>query len=495
MKSKILVDYESYMCSIALLEDGVLEEFYVEDRNIERMTGNIYKGRVVNVLPGLESAFVDIGKRKNGFLAASDMLEDRTALSRSGQLPTRLNAIAGDYVLVQAIKEPTETKGPRLSSNLSIPGRYIVYMPTVDFIGVSNKIADESVRERLTDLLIKNRPTPGCGLIARTAAKDAPKSDIINEIKYFTGIYEHITEKFRTADGVEQLFSDGDLVFRAVRDLLNSTVDEIVCNSKFVADRLKKYISRNLASTVKITVTEDRDILKQYGVLGEVERLLQSKVELKNGGNLIIDYTEALTVIDVNSAKHTGDVDRELTVFETNCEAAKEIARQLRLRNIGGLVVVDFIDMQDPLHNEEVVELLRREAAADRVRTRVLPMTELGLVQITRKKTGKELQSLLMQPCSRCNGTGRTQTANFMMRKIKSRLTEIFDDPDSTAAIVSVHPETAEQFAACEWSPGYGGGEKRVYIVIDPGIGKNSFKISAKNETVVSVPHNAFLLS
>ncbi len=151
LKSKILVDYESYMCSVALLEDGVLEEFYVEDRNMDRIAGDIYKGKVVNVLPGLESAFVDIGKKKNGFLAASDMLEDRTALTRSGQLPTRLNVKEGDYVLVQAVKEPTETKGPRLSANLSIPGRYIVYMPTVDFIGVSNKISDERTREKLTE--------------------------------------------------------------------------------------------------------------------------------------------------------------------------------------------------------------------------------------------------------------------------------------------------------------------------------------------------------
>lgn len=496
MKSKILVDYESYMCSVALIEDGVLEEFYVEDRNMERISGDIYKGKVVNVLPGLESAFVDIGKKKNGFLAASDMLGDRTAVARSGQLPTFLNVKEGDYVLVQVVKEPTETKSPRLSANISIPGRYVVYMPTVDFIGVSNKISDERTREKLTELLAKNRPTEGCGLIARTAAKDAPKSEIVNEIRYFAEVFKQISEKYEAADGITRLFGDGDLVFRAVRDLLNSNVEEIICNAAPVADRLKKYISRNLASSVKITVDDKSDILKKYGVLSEVDNLLHSKVELKNGGNIVIDYTEALTVIDVNSAKYVGEGDRERTVFETNCEAAKEIARQLRLRNIGGMIVVDFIDMQDPLHNEEVVEVLRSYTLLDRVRTRVLPMTELGLVQMTRKKVGKEIQSLLLQQCEECHGAGRMQSPNYMMRKIKSKLFDIFNDEKCTLAVVTVSSTMFNQLAIGDWQMNlrrFAG--KRVYVVADNNIGRNSYKISARSGDVVSLPAGAYLLT
>ena len=495
MKSKILVDYEPYMCSVALLEDGVLEEFYVEDSNTELVTGDIYKGKVVNVMPGLSSAFVDIGKRKNGFLAASDMLENRTALFRSGQLPTRLDVSEGDYVLVQAIKEPTETKGARLSANLSIPGRYIVFMPTVDFIGVSNKISDEATRTRLTELLMKYRPTPNCGLIARTAAKDAPKSDIIDEINHFLTLYNGILEKFNSTEGVDRLFSDGDLIFRSVRDLFNSTVDEIVCNSREVALRLNKYLSVHLASAVKVTVIDDEDVLKRYGVLGEVEKLLQPKIELKSGGNIVIDYTEALTVIDVNSAKFTGDYDREQTVFETNCEAAKEIARQLRLRNIGGMVVIDFIDMQDPLHNEEVVDVLRKETGADRIRTRVLPMTELGLVQMTRKKTGKEIQSLLLRKCSECHGAARVQAPNFILRKIKARLMDVFADNAVTAAVVSVNPEMFDLLCGGDIQLSTHGKQARVYLVPDRTVNKNSFKISARTERVLSLPSNAYLLA
>lgn len=496
MKSKILVDYESYMCSVALIKDGALEEFYVEDRNIELITGDIYKGKVVNVLPGLESAFVDIGRRKNGFLAASDMLEDRTSLSRSGQIPQKLNVSAGDYVLVQVTKEPTDSKGPRLSSNLSIPGRYVVYMPTVDFIGVSNRISDAETRDRLTELLTKYRPTPECGLIARTAAKDAPKSDIINEINYFADMYERILAKFNGTDGVDLLFSDGNLIYRSVRDMLNANVDEILCNNVSIAGRLKKYILENLDSAVKITVVKDEDILKRYGVLGDVEKLLHAKVELKNGGNIVIDHAEALTAIDVNTAKFTGDADRERTVFEINCEAAKEIARQLRLRNIGGMIVIDFIDMQDPMHNEEVVEVLRRETSVDRVRTRVLPMTELGLVQMTRKKVGREIQSILLQQCADCAGAGQVVSSNFLMRKIKAALFDIFDDKSNSAAVVTVNDRMFEKLCGEDWRMAFESFENKiVYIVPDRTIGKNSFKISARAGTVLSLPSDAYLLS
>lgn len=484
------------MCSVALLENGVLEEFYIEDRNTERITGNIYKGRVVNVLSGLSSAFVDIGKKKNGFLAATDMLEDRTALTRSGSIPTQLNVEEGEYVLVQAIKEQTDVKGPRLSANLSIPGRYVVYMPTVDFIGVSNKISDEATRNRLIEFLSANRPTASCGLIARTAAKDAPKSDIIDEINYFAEIYEGIVKRFDETEGVAQLYSDGDLIFRTVRDLLNSNVEEVVCNNDAIAARLERYIELHLASAVKVTVAQDVDLLKKYGILAEAEKLLHSKVELDNGGNIVIDYTEALTVIDVNSARFVGDTDREQTVFETNCKAAKEIARQLRLRNVGGMIVIDFIDMQDPLHNEEVVEVLRRETAHDRVRTRVLPMTELGLVQMTRKKQGNEIRSLLLRKCSHCNGAGCMQSTNFIMRKIKSRLIDIFDDKTSTAAVISLNPELYEQFVKSDWQISFGKFDgKRIYIVPDGTLANNTFKISAQSGYLVSLPDNAYLLT
>lgn len=496
MKSKILVDFETYMCSVALLEDGVLKEFYIEDKNTERITGNIYKGKVVNVLPGLASAFVDIGKRKNGFLAASDMLEDRTSLVRSGRIPTRLDVKEGDYVLVQAVKEQTETKGPRLSANLSIPGRYVVYMPTVPFIGVSNKIKDEDTRRRLTELLTDNRPTTGCGLIARTFAKDARPADILDEISYFAGMYEHIVEKFNMTDGVEKLMTDGDLIFRSVRDMLNFNVDEIVCNDAQIAARLTKHLTENLAHPVKVTLDEKTDILKRYGVINEVDKLLHSKVELESGGTLVIDYTEALTVVDVNSAKFIGDTDREETVFAINCEAAKEIARQIRLRNVGGMIIIDFIDMQDPLHNEEVVEVLRQATLGDRTRTRVLPMTELGLVQMTRKKTGTEIQKLLMQPCAYCHGAAKMQSPNFLMRKIKAGLYDIFDDSNVSSAIITVSPVMYEQFTQSDWQLASGKLDgKSIYIIASDGVSVDSYRISAHSSAVLSLPNRAYLLS
>ncbi len=498
MKSKILVDYESYMCSVALLEDGVLKEFYVEDRNTNRVTGNIYKGRVVNVLPGLSSAFVDIGQRKNGFLAAADLLEDRTALARSGSVPTKLDVNEGDYILVQAVKESTETKGPRLSANLSIPGRYVVYMPTIDFIGVSNKITDADTRDRLQKLLTKYRPSPHSGLIARTAAKDARKSDIIDEIKYFENTYISLLDKFNAASGVSLLSTDGNLVFRTVRDILNSTVDEIVCNSEYIADRLAKYLRENLAQPVKVTLMDDVDVLKKFGVLSEAEKLMKRKVQLPSGGSLVIDYTEALTVIDVNTAKYKGDKDREQTVFSINCEAAREIARQIRLRNIGGMIVIDFIDMEDPLHNEEVVNVLTAETANDRTRTRILPMTELGLVQMTRKKTGSEIQSLLLQACPYCHGSAHTQSPNFLARRIKAQLLDIFRDPMCTAAIVTVNPSVFECLSKGEWFETLTTGKhngKLIYLVASAEVTPNSFRINAQSNTILSLPDSAYLLT
>lgn len=486
------------MCSVALIEDGVLKEFYVEDREMNRVTGNIYKGKVVNVLPGLQSAFVDIGLKKNGFLAAADMLEDRTALAHSGAVPTQLDVKEGEYLLVQAVKEPTDTKGPRLSAHLSIPGRYVVYMPTIDFIGVSNKITDEETRERLVKLLSKNRIEPHSGLIARTAAKDARRADIIAEIKYFSNMYISLLDKYRSASGVELLASDGNLLFRTVRDILNSTVDEIVCNSAKVSETLADYLNENLAQPVKVTPVEDYDILKKYGVLGEVEKLLKNKVELNNGGTIIIDRTEALTVIDVNTAKFTGDSDREETVFSINCEAAREIARQLRLRNIGGMVVIDFIDMQNPLHNDAVVKLLVDETAKDRTRTRVLPMTELGLVQMTRKKTGSEIQSLLLQSCEQCRGKGRTQAPSFMARKIKAQLQEIFSDPTVTASVVTVNPSVFKKLARGDWFESFMTGKnagKLVYLVSSPDVSPNSYRIGAQSNAILSLPDSAFLLT
>lgn len=497
MKSKILVDYESYMCSVALIEDGVLSEFYIEDRNMNRITGNIYKGRVVNVLSGLQSAFVDIGLRRNGFLAAEDMLEDRTTLSHSGALPTKLDVKEGEYLLVQAVKEPIDAKGARLSANISLPGRYIVYMPTVDFLGVSNKITDEETRDRLLKLLEKYRPTPTCGLIARTAAKSARKADIVSEIKYFTSQYQALLARYESADGVSLLAADGNLVFRTVRDILNATVDEIICNNAVIAERLNKHLNENLAQPVRVTLAQDEDILKKYNVLSEAEKLLQRKVELKSGGTLVIDYTEALTVIDVNTAKYIGENDREQTVYNINCEAAAEIARQLRLRNIGGMIVIDFIDMHDPMHNEEVVDVLIKETALDRTKTRVLPMTELGLVQMTRKKTGAEIQSLLLQPCNYCHGSAHTQSPNFLARRIKAQLMDIFKDAESTAAVVSVNNCVFDALARGEFFSFSDAvnGNKIVYLVASADVKPNSFKICAQKTSILSLPDGAVLLT
>lgn len=487
------------MCSVSLLEEGVLNEFYIEQHDAHRITGNIYKGRVENVVPGLSSAFVDIGNTRNGFLAAADMLEDRSVLAQSGVIPDKLNVVEGDFVMVQAVKEEIGQKGARLTANISLPGRYVVYMPTIDFIGVSNKITDETVREKLSELLKKHKPEGG-GFIARTACRDAKKSQILDDIKYLEKLYSSIKQRYDDTSYVSLLHSDGGLIFRMVRDILTDNVKKVICNSEPLAEKLRdslRDVLPKFANRVESYTGKD-DMLAHYGVLREVDKILKRKVDLPGGGSIVIDYTEALTAIDVNSGRYLGETDREETIFKINMEAAQEISRQIRLRNIGGIIVVDFIDMQDSAHGEAVVEKMRSLALNDRTRTNVLSMTELGLVQITRKKTGSEISSLLLHTCPACRGFSQTQSAEYVARKIKAQLMQIFDDPSCTAACITVHESLFESISTRSWfakelmSEWYG---KRIYIVPGTAVNPNAVYVSAMTETILTLPSKARLLT
>lgn len=294
----------------------------------------------------------------------------------------------GDYVMVQVTKEETAEKGARLTMNLSLPGRYVVYLPTMDFVGVSGKITDGETRDRLTKLLTRLKP-PGGGLIARTVSIDAKKSEIVAEVKQITAMYRDIVKAYEAAgEHTALVHSEGNLIVRTVRDMLSADVDAIVCNDREMTDelvaRLKKSHPR-FAGMVHLYEGE-YDMSDAYGILDGVEKLLHKRVDLPSGGSIVIEPTEALTAIDVNTGRYSGDVDHEDTVFRTNLEAAEEIARQLRLRNIGGIVVIDFIDMADEKHKAAVVEALKKEMLLDRTKTRVLGMSDMGLVELTRKK-------------------------------------------------------------------------------------------------------------
>lgn len=308
MKSQILIDVDSYMSSVSLLEDGRLKEYYVEYKDSNRLTGNIYKGRVVNVLQGLETAFVDFGMERNGFLAVNEALVHRSVLSDSGKMPSKLDVKAGDFVMVQVTKEETGLKGARLTANISIPGRYVVYLPRLDFVGVSNKITDESERKRLMALLEKLKPAGG-GFIARTASREAKKQDIADEARRLQKEFDGVCSAYASAEGVGLMRSEGGLIVRAVRDMISSSVESVVCNDRRVFLEVREALGKvNPRFNEKVKYFEsDYDMSEVFGVLGEVDKLLEHKVSLPGGGTLVIDHTEALTAIDVNTGRFLGD--------------------------------------------------------------------------------------------------------------------------------------------------------------------------------------------
>ncbi len=494
----ILIDVESYMSSVSLIEAGKLKEHYVEYKESTYITGNIYKGKVVNVLTGLQSAFVDFGGQRNGFLSVGETVNHRTVLKEAGVLPTGLGVREGDYVMVQATKEEIGNKGARLTGTISLPGRYLIYLPTIDFVGVSNKITDPDLRAKFTKFAEKLRPA-GSGFIVRTASLEAKKSELAAEAKRLVKQWERVLAAYDKTDGIGQVYSDGDFIYRSVRDMLSQNVEAIVCNDPAATDALKAaFRERGVDCADRIKLYSGQyDILDAYDVLGEVDRLLERKVKLRSGVSLVFDYTEALTVVDVNTSGFARGANHEETVFRANLEAAREIARQIRLRNVGGIIVVDFIDMTDDEHKQAVVEELRKELLFDRTKTRVIGMSALGLVEVTRKKVGREISTVLLDECPFCNGDAHAQSVDYVARKIKVALKRLFADGKNKTAIVTLNSRLVEQMfsggyfsADCEsvWR------DKRIYLVPDPELLNRDFDVKGSEDSAVTVPSNARLL-
>lgn len=497
---QILIDVELTMSSVALIEDGRLNEFYLEYKDSERLSGNIYKGRVENVLQGMETAFVNIGLGRNGFLYVGETLDDRSDLKKSGAIPSKLNIREGDYVMVQVTKEEIGLKGARLSMNLSLPGRYVVYLPNIDFVGVSNKITDQEKRNKLTKLLEKFRPQGG-GLIARTACLDAKRADIIAEIKRMQTEYVNIRKRYDESDGISLVRSEGGLIYRSVRDMLSANIESIVCNDYGTVQRLKEDF-KNLKSDFygKVSYYQGGyDIWDVYGISDEVDKLLERKVALPSGGSLVIDHTEALTAVDVNTGKYVGknNASHEETVYLTNLEAAKELARQLRLRNIGGIVVVDFIDMTDEGHKQAVVEALRNEVLHDRTKTRVHDMTDLGLVELTRKKVGNELSTILTQTCPYCKGSALSPSNDYVARKLKAAVNKLLAEQNVPNVLITVNADTMEYMFSSryfslltenDWK------NKRIYLIPSKTIKPLAFTVTGNTDDFISLPNGARLL-
>lgn len=490
--------------NVALLENDVLCEFLSESDREAKITGNIYKGIVMNVLPGMQAAFVNVGLSRNGYLSAGDIMVDKTELQNAedGLLLPGLNAIReGDYIMCQAVKDESGAKGARLTQNVTLPGRYIVLMPTVRYVGISRKIDDEKTRERLMTI-VKGALPEGYGAIVRTAAREASKKDLTAEIAFLYGKWEKIKASYAGFTGRGLIYSEGDLAYRAIRDLLCDEVEQIIVNEKAVFDSIKRQLessglSAKYAKRMTLFGADKGDIFIAYKIWSEVDKLISRRVDLKNGAYLIIDKTEAMTVIDVNTGRFIGDTSLEQTVFEANMSAAEEIVRQLRLRNIGGIIIIDFIDMRLQEHNYQIVEYLKSCLKSDRVKNQVVGMTPLGLVEMTRKKTTKDISSVIAEPCGYCEGEGSLYSARYIIGKMQTAIQKLIDEVNPSSLILTVSNQLLDAIFSskllnyhCEhtWK------DKRIYIVPDEKIHKHNYRIRMENRAVLDLPNNAMLL-
>jgi ribonuclease G len=411
MSEEILINVTPPETRVAVIENGVLQEVIVERTAKRGLVGNIYKGKVCRVLPGMQAAFVDAGLQRAAFLHASDIQAE--GAEKTGQIADLVSE--GGEVIVQVVKDPLGTKGARLTTNISIPSRYMVFMPNVGNVGVSQKIEDEDERVRLREILthFAEANEGGAGFIARTAAEGVSEEALRNDMRFLVRLWRSIQERATTVPARELIHEDLPLALRALRDLINPEVEKVRIDSRSTWEKALRFAAKYITeqrSSIEYYPGE-RPIFDLYGVEDEIQKALERKVDLKSGGHLVIDQTEAMTTIDVNTGAFVGHRNLEETIFKTNLEAAQAICRQLRLRNLGGIIIIDFIDMTDEEHKRQVLRALERCLAHDHAKTHISEVSTLGLVEMTRKRTRESLEHVLCESCPTCSGRGTLKTA------------------------------------------------------------------------------------
>ena len=457
---ELVINVDPLETRIALCDNKRLAELTVERQESRSLVGNIYKGRVDSVVPGMQAAFVDIGFEKNGFLYVSDIagaegtgdfvFEEGTvharARTRRNQRSIESLLKKGQHIMVQVSKDRLGAKGCRLTNYITLPGRYLVLMPTVKHLGVSRKIEDEKERERLKKILQTVRPA-GVGLITRTAGEGKGKGDFQNDVRYLSKVWEKIKNKMESVKGTALLHEDMGPILRVVRDTFTNDVDRLTIDSDSEYSRILNFLdlfAPNLRKRCKLYQSK-RPLLDKMGIEAEIEMALRRTVYLKNGGSICIDQTEALVAIDVNTGKFTGRKGLEETVFRTNMEAAEEVARQIRLRDMGGIIVVDFIDMDLPRNRRELLHKLTECLKADRAKTTVSDITELGMIEMTRKRVKHNLVRTLSQSCPYCEGSGLVRSVSTMTVEVLRRLQSLFCDTRTKRIVLQVHPDVARR--------------------------------------------------
>ena len=440
---EIIVNAEALENRVAVLEDGQLEEFSIERTTETRIVASVFKGRIKNLEPGLKAAFVDIGFEKNAFLHYWDIipeqLDQRVDLLETpeGERAPQKPKISqkdipqlyppGSEVIVQVVKGPIGTKGPRITTNISIPGRYLVLMPFNAQRGISRKIDDDKERQRLKKVLQRLHIPEGMGVIIRTVGENQKKRYFIRDLELLLQTWKQVEEKIKTQSAPCCVFQEPDLVERTVRDFLTEEVDRIVVDNELANERIRNMIgqiSRRSRNKVRL-YNEPAPIFGRFNVEKQIENAFRRQVWLKSGGYICIDETEALVAIDVNTGRHKSQKDLDTTILQTNLEAAEEICRQLRLRNIGGLIVIDFIDMRHRNDQQKVTQKVREGVRRDKAKTRILNISQLGLMEMTRQRHSESMASAVYEDCPYCKGKGMVKSALSMSVEIQRKVAEL----------------------------------------------------------------------
>lgn len=461
MSEEVVISVSRHETRVAVVAQRLLQEIFIERSHTRGTLGNVYKGKVVRILPGMQSAFIDIGQARAAFVHITDLIDSHEAVMEERSPDFRYPAITevlhdGQSVLVQVTKEPIGTKGARATSNISLASRFLVYMPETSHIGISQRIEDEGERERLRSLLEKiHDPALGDGFIVRTASERAEADEIMKDAELLRARWQAIREDARDASVPSLVYEDLPLHLRAMRDIINRDTHRIVVDNRAIYEVIGRFLKDFIPDKVDCLdlVSSDVPLFDAHNLEDQIETALDRKVSLKSGGYLIIDQTEAMTTVDVNTGAFVGRRDLEETIYRTNLEAAAAIPRQLRLRNIGGIVIIDFIDMVNEEHKRQVLRTLEKGQQSDRVKWNITEISELGLVEMTRKRTHESLLKMMCTPCPSCHGKGYVKTAESVcleiFREIQRKAREFRDRDCLIMASQAVVDRLLDEDAAC----------------------------------------------
>jgi ribonuclease G len=452
VSEEILINVTPRETRVAVVENGMLQELHIERASRRGVVGNIYKGRVQRVMPGMQAAFVEIGLDRAAFLHASDILkvplaqagEGEEAPAATGPTPP-INSLVheGQEIVVQVVKDPIGSKGARLTTQISIPSRYLVFLPHSRVLGVSARIEDETERTRLKTVVSEQANGSGQGYIVRTNAEGQPAEALAEDVAYLRRAWDVIRQASASTRVGQRIYEDLALPLRAVRDLMRKDVDKVRVDSREAFDKLSAFAAQFMPALAERIehYSGERPIFDLYGVEDEILRAMQKEVPLKSGGYLIIDQTEAMATVDVNTGSFLGQRNLEETVYRTNLEAAQAVARQLRLRNLGGIIIIDFIDMTDDEHKRQVLRTLEKGLSHDHARTSVHEFSPLGLVEMTRKRTTESLERQLCEPCHECGGRGTLKTAETLTYEVFREITRAVRQFEASQLLVIASPK------------------------------------------------------